>query len=198
MNWRTNNHEPIHNMNIIAEGYFESAILLAGCCLEDTFDKKADCIIFPMLFSINHAIELFVKSICWSLNILLGNSTSFKKNHDIREIWRTTKQKIRDYGFGPGHEEAEFNNMIINLELYLDELYKDIMVGDINKAHLNIDFSRYPMNHRDENHFYIKNHTNVVVDLDNFILVFKDINDCLSRLAGFYYDLVVASQITDN
>ena len=30
----TNQHEPIHNMNVIADGYFESAILLAKDCLK--------------------------------------------------------------------------------------------------------------------------------------------------------------------
>lgn len=95
MNWRTDKHEPIHNMNIIADGYFESAILLAKSCLVDNRDKKADAIIFPMLFSVNHAIELYEKSICWSLNILLGNKSKFKENHDIRGNWFTKKQKIK-------------------------------------------------------------------------------------------------------
>ena len=62
-------------MNVIANGYFESLILLAECCLNNNDDKKAD------------AIELYEKSICWSLNILLGYKASFKDNHDIRGIW---------------------------------------------------------------------------------------------------------------
>ncbi|TCS80325.1 hypothetical protein EDD59_106151 [Muricomes intestini] len=198
MNWRTNNHEPIHNMNVIAEGYFESAILLAECCLKDNSDKKADGIIFPMLFSINHGIELYEKSICWSLNILLGNNSSFKENHDIRGIWLTTKQKIKKFGFGIGHEESEFNNMIMNLESYLDELSKTIMGDDINKAYYNIDFSRYPMNNHKEYHFYLKTYENVVVDLENFVLVFKDIKDCLSCLSGYYYGLVFESWQTND
>lgn len=191
MNWRTNNHEPIHNMNVIADGYFESAILLAECCLKDNHDKKADAIIFPMIFSVNHAIELYEKSICWSLNILLGYKATFKENHDIRGIWLTTKQKIKKFGFGIGHEEIEFTHMIENLEAYLEELSITIMKDDINNAYHNIDFSRYPLNNHNEYHFYLKKYDNVVVDLENFIVVFRDINNCLSRLAGFYYGLVV-------
>ena len=192
MNWRTNNHEPIHNMNVIANGYFESSILLAECCLNNNSDKKADAIIFPMIFSVNHAIELYEKSICWSLNILLGYKASFKDNHDIRGIWFTTKQKIKEFGFGIGHEEIEFNNMIKKLESYLDELSKAIKNDDINNAYHNIDFSRYPINNHNEEHFYLKTCKNVV-DLENFIVIFRDINECLSRLAGYYYDLVVES-----
>lgn len=191
MNWRTNNHEPIHNMNVIADGYFESAILLAECCLNDNYDKKADAVIFPMIFSVNHAIELYEKSICWSLNILLGYNAAFKENHDIRGIWLTTKQKIKELGFGIGHEEREFNHMIKNLEMYLAELSTTIMDNDINNAYHNIDFSRYPLNNHNEYHFYLKTYENVVVDLENFIIVFRDINDCLSRLADYYYGLVI-------
>ena len=89
MNWRTEKHEPIHNINTLAQGYFESAILSIKSCLADNVDHKADGLIFPILFSINHAIELYEKSICWSMNILLGYKSTYKDNHDIRGIWCT-------------------------------------------------------------------------------------------------------------
>lgn len=187
MNWRTNIHEPIHNMNVIADGYFKNAILLAKHCIEDNVDKKADILIFPMLFSVNHGIELYEKSICWSLNILLGYNSTFKSNHDIRGIWLTIKQKIKEYGFGYGHEEKDFIQMTRVLESYINEISKTIMNDDINEAYHNIDFSRYPTNNHNEYHFYLKTYENVVVDLENFIQVFENINDCLSTLANFYY-----------
>jgi len=193
MNWRTRQHEPIQSMNVIADGYFKSAILLAKDCLADNSDKKADVLIFPMLFSVNHAIELYEKSICWSLNILLGYNSSFKTNHDIRGIWYTTKQKIKEYGFGYGREEVDFNKMVNRLEAYLDEMSKAIMNDDINDAYHNIDFSRYPVNNHKEYHFYLKTYDNVVVDLENFIDVFEEIRHCLSLLADYYYGLVVES-----
>ena len=193
MNWRTRKHEPIQSMNVIADGYFESAILLAKECLNNNDDKKADVLIFPMLFSVNQAIELYVKSICWSLNILMGSKSKFKKNHDIRGIWFTAKEKIKEYGFGYGCEEADFNKMIKNFENYLNEISKTIMKDNINEAYHNIDFSRYPVNNQDEYHFYLKTYDNVVVDLENFIEVLEDIRKCLSCLADFYYQRVVDS-----
>ena len=36
--------------------------MLAQDCLQDNGDKKADIVVFPMLFSANHAIELYLKS----------------------------------------------------------------------------------------------------------------------------------------
>lgn len=193
MNWRTNKHEAIQNMNVIAEGYFDSAILLLKQCLVDNNDKKADSIIFPMIFAVNHAIELYEKSICWSLNILLGYNSKFKVNHDIRGNWLTAKRKIEEFGFGYGREKDDFEKMIICLESYIDEISKNIMDDDISKAHFNIDFSRYPLNNRNEYHFYLKTYDNVVVDLENFLNVVVDIEDCLDNLAVYYYELVVES-----
>lgn len=96
MNWRTRQHEPIQSMNVIAYGYFQSAILLAEECIKDNYDKKADVLIFPMLFSVNHAIELYEKSICWSLNILLGQQSTFKKITISVAYGMTRKRKYKN------------------------------------------------------------------------------------------------------
>ena len=191
MNWRTDKHQPIHNLNTLADGYFESALLSITECLNDNSDHKADALIFPILFSINHAIELYEKSICWSLNILLGYKSTYTENHDIRGIWYTVKSKITEFGFGYGREENVFLDMIKNLESFLNEIYRNIMTDDFNKAFYNIDFSRYPINNREQNHFYINQFNNVTVDLENLETACEDIRDCLSRLAETYYDLVM-------
>lgn len=194
LNWRTNAHEPIHNMQILASGYIQAALELAKCCLEDNSDKKADVVVFPMLFSLNQGIELYEKAIYWSLNILLGYKTTYPDNHRIREIWYSDKEKIKQYGFDEeeGRGEKEFHSMITVLEKYLDELYKKICKDDsINTAFHNIDFSRYPLNNQNEIHFYVKQLDNVVVDLENFISITLDIYECLNRLSGYYYELVI-------
>lgn len=53
MNWRTRQHQPIHDMMILADGYMKAAIMLALDCLEDSMEKKADSVVFPMLLSAN-------------------------------------------------------------------------------------------------------------------------------------------------
>lgn len=195
LNWRTEKHQPIHNMNVLADGYLKGALILSRQCLVDNNDKKADILIYPILFSVNQAIELYAKSICWSLNILLGYKSSYIENHDIRGILLTVKQKVNEFGFdSPGSGEQNFNEMIKPLDLYIDELYLKIgKNGEINTAFHNIDFSRYPINNRKENHFYVNEYDNIVIDLENFIDVFENIYDCLSRLAGYYYNLVFES-----
>lgn len=83
MNWKTRQHQPIHDMMVIADGYMKSAIMLVQACLQDNEDKKADIVVFPMLFSANHSIELYLKAIDWSLNILLCVNEFYCGGHDI-------------------------------------------------------------------------------------------------------------------
>lgn len=191
MNWRTDKHQPIHNLNALAEGYFDSAEISIKACLADNSDHKADGLIFPILFSINHAIELYEKSICWSLNVLLGHNAKFPDNHYIRDIWYTVKQKIKEVGFDYGREEADFSKMIVPLEKYLDEIYQNIMTDNFNDARYNIDFSRFPSNRSLRNHFYVNQYDNVVVDLENLLEWCGVLKSCLSSLAETYYSLVL-------
>ena len=67
-----------------------------------------------------------------------------------------------------------FNKMIIALEAYL-----------------NIDFSRYPTNNRNEYHFYLSDNKNVSIGLEIFLEYVKEIYNYLKRLAGFYYESVL-------
>lgn len=194
LNWRLNRNEPIQNMVVMAEGYLTSVIVNANSCLENTFEKNADILIFPMLFSLNHGIELYAKAICWSLNILLDNKNKYNKNHDIRNIWFTVKKKIRDFGFNEERPEDSFEEIAQNLESYLNELANYLKKDDINHYYFNIDFSRYPLNNHDENHFYVNQPGNVTVDLEALIEFATQVNEDLRSLAEYYYYLVIRSQ----
>lgn len=56
-----------------------------------------------------------------------------------------------------------------------------------------MDFSRYPFNTKYVNHFYIDDFDNVVIDLENFLLRFKEIGTNLNRIAEHYlYDFLEA------
>ena len=81
--------------------------------------------------------------------------------------------------------------MVIPLEEYLEEIYRRIMTNDINNAYHNIDFTRFPSDKKLHNHFYVNECNNVVIDLENLLNWCEVLNECLSRLAGTYYDLVL-------
>lgn len=78
-------------MLIIADGFMKSSIMLAELALEDNRNKKADIIIYPFLFNANHAIELYLKVIGWTVNILLQNDKKVEGGHDIQQILNVVK-----------------------------------------------------------------------------------------------------------
>lgn len=194
LNWRTNRHDHIHNMKVVAEGFMSSAILLAKQVLIDNKDKKADSIIYPILFNANHGIEVYLKAISWSLNILNNTGKKFDAHHELPELLANVKSLVKL--FESDKEKLKtFNTMMEPLENYLKELSSKIKVIKVTdngktKTDYRIDFSRYTLdNSKTEPQFYINELDNVVVDMENFVEVFEKIYKTLDGIAGHYlYD----------
>lgn len=187
LNWRTERYDPIYNLSILGNAYIESANMLVTDCLQNNKNHRADMIVFPIFFSLNQGIELYSKAITWIINILLENNDTFEFSHKINDLWSTTKNNIEEFGFGIGHEENDFREMIKPLEHYLDELKEENI--DI---YGHMDFSRYPIyrkNGRMNHQFYVKEVTNVTVNLEVLKNTIIDISECLESLFGYYYDL---------
>ena len=157
MNWRTKQDQPIHDMIMLADGYIKAAIMLGEDCLENNIDKIADIIVFPMFFSANHAIELYLKSINWSLNMLLDKNETYCGGHDIRQIWNNVKKRMTEYEKNKNNR-TQFKEMTRELDDYISELYGKIDTEHNDNVRMkNMDFSRYPLNSNKEEHFYIEN-----------------------------------------
>lgn len=189
LNWRTNRHDHINNMIVIGGGFMSSALLLAKNILEDNHDKKADNLIFPILFNINHGIEVYLKAIAWQLNILENNKESFIPNHQLKELLENVKALV--YSFESGTEKIDrFDEMIEPLDNYISELYSKIeKVKPNGNVIYSIDFSRYTLDNKMEPQFYINELDNVMVDLEYFLEVFTDIRSSLDSIAKHYlYD----------
>jgi hypothetical protein len=192
MNWRTNKHTHIDNMITIADGFIMSSILLAEQALNDNRDKKADIIIFPIFFNANHAIELYLKSITWTLNIILDKNFKIEGQHDIKQIYSTVKSRINEFE-KDRERRKQFKNLTLNLKEYIDELFEKIEDKSSIKNIDNMDFSRYPFSQQYVNHFYINEFDNVTIDLENFIQRLKEIGENLNAIATHYlYDILEA------
>lgn len=195
MNWRTNKHDYISNMITIAKGFMMSSIILAEKALDDNKDKKADIIIFSILFNANHAIELYLKAITWTLNILLDNNKKIEGQHDIKQIFTVVCSRLDKFEKNKERKE-QIKKLTANLSDYLNELFSKISKEEVNskgktRINDNMDFSRYPFNQKYTNHFYIDEFDNVVVDLENFIERFKEIGENLNSIAEHYlYNLL--------
>jgi hypothetical protein len=192
LNWRTDRYSQIHNMIVIAKGFMMSSIMLAKQALADNRDKKADIIIFPIIFNANHAIELYLKAIIWTLNILLEKNGKIEGKHDIKQMYCVVCSRVNEFEKDL-EDKKYFKNLTINLREYIEELFDKIENQIDGKYKDNMDFSRYPLNEKYVNHFYIDEFDNVEIDIENFINRFKEIGDNLYNISThFLYDYLEA------
>jgi len=184
LNWRTKRHEPIYNMIVLAEGYMSSALILCEQLLKDKQDKR-DSVIFPILFNLNHGIELYLKSIIWSLNLLNKNTNKEKlNNHNIMAYFKTAKSLAITYE-NTEEKVKTINELFGQLESYLNELESYIVE---NSGKTRIDFPRYVLDYKNElPQFYILSSKNVSIDIKNLLERFIVIDTNLNRLAEHYY-----------
>lgn len=186
MNWRTNRFDHIHNMHVIAEGFMNSAITLAQTSLKDNHDKKADMLIFPILFNLNHGIEVYLKAMCWSLNQLLNKKETFESSHNLNNLIKETKKLTSAFD-----NRTEALQWSLQLEKYIDELYSKIeTVKDNGKKVYDITFARYSLTRDLEPQFYITEFDNVVIDLENFVQFFNDVYRGLDNMSSYLLDIL--------
>jgi hypothetical protein len=182
LNWRINKNEHILNLLNIAEGFLLSSLELAKKCLNDNQNKKADIIIFPILNNANHGIELYLKSLIWIMNELLGNEQKIVGKHNLKQLFQTLKARFKLY---KGNiKNTDFNEATYELENYISELFDKIQATDKNDK---MDFSRYSLNKNKEDHFYVLEFGNVEIDLENFVERFERIKQNLKQLTDFLY-----------
>ena len=183
LNWRTSSRAEIENILVLADGFLRSSIELAKICLIDNSDNRADIIIFPILTNANHGIELYLKSMIYILNKLLGSDEKIEeKHHNIQQLLSSVKSKIEKYN-KPGYLK-EFNKKTAGLKKYIDELFVKIKATPQKD---NMDFSRYPFDIDFTDFFYINDFQNVEIDLENFVTRFEDISNSLEELTCAYY-----------
>lgn len=184
VNWRTDQNDHIWNMIAMADGFLSSAIELSKVCIDDNHDKKADMLIFPTLTNANHGIELYLKSMVWILNILLGADQKIEGKHNIQQIYQTLQAKLKTY---KGQKFLnDFKDQNKDLEDYIGELFSLL---EASRGKDNMDFSRYPINKDYESHFYVDMRDNVVVDLENFVERFQKIKDGLEAAASYLFHI---------
>lgn len=182
LNWRVNPHDNCGNMEALAKAYFSTSRYLMEIVLSDNTDKKADSLIFPILYSIDQGIELYLKAIIQEIETLTLARINNYDTHDINSLYNNMCAQMKK-------KEKITKGLQKHLEpvkTYIDELYSIIYVKkEDGKTKLNIDFARYPYNTEGESHFYVCN-TNVVVDIPNLLSRLQEIENSLESLYALY------------
>lgn len=183
MNWNMIKDDIPHNLKELANSYANSAELMMSMVIENNIDKKADALIFPIFYSINQSIEVYLKSIIAEIEELEGNILCNYTTHDILELFNNLKSKIKKKEKKTKKLEATLRP----LKEYIDNLYHYINVKDEDgKNKLYIDFARYPINTDGKPHFYITEKTNMIVNVEMLSTEYKKIHFLLEGLYAMY------------
>lgn len=183
VNWRVQLQEGPHNLIVLGDGFFDSAIILIEHALRNNTNKIADSIIFPMIHNINHAIELHLKAIEYSLNCQLQNGRLFSGGHDVLQLLQTVLSRIED--IEGKRKSNEYGKIIVVLSNYINEIYHKVDKVTNDKK---LEFSRYPvMSNKRDAHFYIKATENVEIDLENYLKIVHDMRNILKQMLDEFY-----------
>lgn len=117
------------------------------------------------------------------LNQLLANGLKTPKVHNIKMLYETVRSKVDEYK-STNLTLKQFNKSTKGLKNYIEELFK---ILDATSSVDKMDFSRYPVDSSDANHFYVDYIGNVEVDLENFVTRFEEIHQCLENLSDYLY-----------
>ena len=177
MNWRTKEYDKPGNLFVIARGFRDAAFLMMDSILKDNSGKRADSLIFPIFYSVNQSIELYLKAILWNIEMLTSGKPNKYGEHDIQGllgnlISQIRRKEVRTRGL---------DNYIKSLKEHIDELYSYIKE---DKEKPKMDFARYPFDKEGNPFFYIVELDNVTVDIENFLKRYKEM---VKSLEGLYY-----------
>ena len=179
LNWRMNASDTAHNLAIMAESFSTAAFIMIDAILSDNSDKKADILIFSILYSIDQAIELHLKSILRELESLANIEPSNYKTHDINSLFQNMLAQITR----KEAQSADLKKYLQEIDEYIQELYDHITGTKMTNPKL--DFARYPIDTSGNDHFYISL-DNTVVDVENLKERFKKMNDSLASIFAMY------------
>lgn len=183
MNWRMISDQR-HNFKVIANGYMKSAISLISICLENNDDKKADELIFPILFNANHSIELYLKAIIWKINqIILAKNyihniikkmdiIDFPKSHDLMNLYYVARKKTKAIS---DEYKKDFDKYTVLIKEYCSEL-SSLDFPEDNSSAMS-EFTRYSISNHGHDFFYIEKENNVAIDLENLRKKLENISD---------------------
>lgn len=178
MNWRMELHSAEHNLQKIGNGFLFAAEYLLQNALESNQDKRADELIFPILYSINHGIEVYLKAIIRLIEVLVSGKANNHNTHDILQLFREMKALIQRKEV----KTAGLNASLCSLSKYIEELSSKVADANGNPR---MDFARYPFNSEGMPYFYVSL-SNIPVDMEYLLEQLQKIRDSLSSLYIMY------------
>lgn len=178
MNWRMEVFSAEHNLQVMGNGFFLAAECLLQNALENNQDKRADTLIFPILYSIDQGIEVYLKAIIHLIEVLVSGKASNHTTHNVLQLFREMKALIKKKEIKTTGLDAH----LCSLSKYINELASKIADA---KGNPKMDFARYPFDTEGMAYFYVSL-SNVPVDMEYLLEQIREIRDSLDSLYTMY------------
>ena len=173
LNWRFTEEDDIENFISMSNSFFDSSIFLLKLCLKDNIDSKADGLIFPILYNLNHAIELKLKALIRILNQSIGVNNIPKNTHNIKQLYHNSFELIKTTNFNISIKSFKENTKI--LYNYINEISENEMIS----------FTRYPLSNKAEKAHYIISKQNITIDIKQLHEIATKIKDELNNFVDY-------------
>jgi hypothetical protein len=157
MNWPVQNREKGEQFFEVGSEYFRAALVLMDIVLQDKTDCKGDYLVFPIIYSIFHGIELCLKGMYYAMREYAGH---YNLKFDEKPIWKW-------------HDLKELQNIVIteSTRLSLPTFKQDFQILGFFVAELLPDtaeptYPRYPYFDRNLcEQFFLKEAKHYIIDM---------------------------------
>ena len=162
----------------MGEAFFSTAYNLLQQCLIDNSDKKADSWIFPIMFSIVHGIEVYLKAINAALSVVLKKNRGISEGgHDLKALCGTARNLIIEY--------KTANKNTTTLQMFECIKVVEKFISNIYEKTDDMTFARYPLAKNKQGHFYIETFDNEVIDLE----LLREQSVYVFKMLDFIYEM---------
>ncbi|MCK5320929.1 hypothetical protein KAJ61_06105 [Candidatus Parcubacteria bacterium] len=157
----------------MGNGYYRSAELLSKHVVSTGFEM--DLLIYPIVFSYRHGIELFLKGFLVKIRNANDDSTNDFLNHHLSAKWKEVKQFIKDNKFDSKDDDEN-----IFLTDIIDDVIDDFSKYDPGSFHFRYHISKSGnVNQEDVKLINIKN---LKIRMDKVFKIFKFWWGCLDDM----------------
>lgn len=191
LNWRVQFSSTRRKQFVVfGEAYLDTAYCMLQECLKDNCDKKADAWIFPILFNIVHGIEIYLKAINVSFNVMLSKpKVKIEGNHDIKQLCSITRSLII--------EAKEKNKGTTSDQLFTAIKIVENFINNIYQKTNDMTFARYPLDKDKNGHFYVQCLINETIDMEMLNIQIPIVFKMLEFIFEMPEDFIDRTQMVD-
>lgn len=151
LNWRfddsmggNNKENPFQGISDnfeMGKAYMANAVIaLYSIIYSHNPQNMADTMVFPVLFSVWHGVELWLKSSIYAISLITNTETKMNQNHNIKDYLDALRERLSEL------------NMNSTEKMALSEVVE--LVEEFKRVDARFDFARYSFDRKGNYQFY--------------------------------------------